>query len=169
MSQLLIALLMSTFGFAAEPFSISCVTEYPTTSHLAVIKGDRLEVFVYHHNGTDYMPAYTGTMTPHDVPKVLRAAKILPMLGKEWKFSWPLNKCKFHEGHRFECFGGAEKVTLGGMEVDPFTIYSSQATESTIAGVRETTSIHLSLYINNENFMTTMPYEKNECYRSAGK
>lgn len=161
--------LMFAITAKAEPFDLVCVTEFPSTSHIAEVKDGQLKVRVIHHNGTKYMPAYTGVMTPNDLPKVTRATEILPKLGDEWSFSWPLNKCKFKNEHRFECFGGAEKVVLNGVEVLPFAIYTTQAHEDGVAGTRDITTVELSLYINDEGFMTAMPYQKSECLRTNSK
>ena len=90
--MLILASLLMSSSLMATPVNMLCITEYPTTSFVAMTEGDTINVRLFHHNGTQFMPIWSNVITPNDLPMLNEVASVLSDLGTDLKFSMPEKK-----------------------------------------------------------------------------
>jgi hypothetical protein len=147
---------------SAGSINMSCVTSWPTTTHVVRTESDLVNVTVIHHNGTKYMPIHEGIVVPNDIAIIERKARVLSKLGTRMSFQWPTAHCSRTSAFLFKCSGGGP-TEVNGVTLTPFAIFTSIQEEQGIAGrvVRHQVSLHL--IIDGESFITTMNYEPTDC------
>lgn len=158
----LVVLAAALLTVSAHAARIFCMTEFPTTSVIAEQDGDRLRVQVLHHNGVAYMPLHTGVMTPNDLATLEQKAGRLKRLGDAYELSWPVEKCEFSGDGIVSCLGG-DAVTINGVEVKPWALYTRQLRSASSVGVFENAEVGLMLDVAGQTESFSMVYERNEC------
>lgn len=158
------------FTIAASPAmawkELTCAT-HPLTTSFVLRKSEKfLDVSVVHHNGTRYAPFWYALVVPNDLEILRKKASLIEKTDELVKMRWPIEKCRFHEGFRFECFGGATAEPSNGVRIEPFAIYSSRVREDSIAGVWNSTFLNVSFTTEGESQMITMQYrdETGDCF-----
>ena len=73
--------------------NMKCVTEFPTTSYLAKTEGEIVTVEMIHHNGTRFMPVYSGNVTPDDIPEITKRSELLQKLGERVEVTFKKENC----------------------------------------------------------------------------
>lgn len=119
----------------AAGIELTCVTEFPTTSFIVKQAEDG---YVYarmiQHNGTKYMPIFSGIIVPNDLPMLAEKAERLQKLATDMTFRWPAKNCVKHDDFRFECFGTDDSKEVNGTRIAPFALYTGRVKHDNIAG-----------------------------------
>lgn len=79
-----------------EALTLTCITEYPTTSFIVepTDDGKMIGVRIFHHNGVDYMPIHEGVVVTNDLSILSGRAKELVTLGTDYSFKFPRENAK---------------------------------------------------------------------------
>lgn len=153
----------SLTSLASEKMDMTCVTEFPTTSFVIREIGDRVNVQVIHHNGSQYMPIFDGLATPHDLTTLAARAKVLTSLPTHQTFEWPRTKCEIQEEMIQTCMGSTDTQELNGHQVSAWSLSSSWSTEKTAYGKFNSRKVNLNITVDGQSYSIPMKYSEEEC------
>lgn len=155
----------SAEGQPSPAIQASCMTEMPSTSFFLESTADTLVVQVVHHNGTKFVPIALGLVNAYDLPRLNDLALMMSHLGERAVYRFPLSGCAFPQAgdkELFVCFPG-QKTRIGGMEVEPLTVYTVRRTEESFAGSFQKLEIHMSVQVGGRGYSFAMEYAPSEC------
>lgn len=159
-----LALLMSS-NVWSTPVNMACITEYPTTSFVALTENDTINFRLIHHNGTKYMPVWNNVITPNDISIISEAANLLGDLGPELNFTMPEKSCEVMDGMLINCFGSSPVVEMNGHKVSLWAVHTKEVTESSFAGTYDYVVTSMALDIDGKTLHVPMKYGNNECFK----
>lgn len=167
------SLMISTFlGFnaAAADVNAICFTAVgATTTFIIKTENSVVDFQIDNYNGGGYAPFWSSLVVPNDLEMLSKKAEIIKKLDKGFKATWNPEQCKWSGEKKFSCVGGAEKINVNGLEVEPWAIYSSVVKDSSFAGDYEYVDMTISFIIENESFNYTMRYQTDVCEVSENK
>lgn len=124
LKSILLSLLISLPAMAEEEVRVSCVTEFPTTTYQILEDEEQFHLVVLHHNGTKYLPLFSGTITPNDIPMLQERAEQMQKMGTYNKIPFKKEECK-NKGLYWRC-AAERKIQLGELEVDRVIFWMSK-------------------------------------------
>ncbi len=162
----LLIVLIVLLGFQsqanAKEILFTCVTEFPTTSYQLEKKDGAYELLVVHHNGTKYMPIFSGDITPNDLPYLTKLAEELPKMGEVARIPFKEDECK-QSGNLWNCYG-KNPTRVGGLDVQRVSLQMGQFKKDYEGYKWETTKTSLSFRMSNTvSYMMSMEYQPWEC------
>lgn len=159
-----LALIMSANVWSA-PVNMACITEFPTTSFVALTENDTINFRLIHHNGTKYMPVWNNVITPNDLSIISDAADLLSELGPELNFTMPEKNCEVMDGMLMNCFGNSPEVVMNGHKVNLWAVHTKEVTETSFAGTYEYVITSMALEIDGKTLHVPMKYGSHECFK----
>lgn len=153
MIKIMLALtFFSSITLAAElPVQLRCITPLPTTSFIVDTQNDKVRMSLVHHNGSKYMPIFTGTITPSDFPYLQDKAALLTRIPENITVEWNRSDCKTGEAGIFECTRGGD-LQLGDLKVSSPAFLTSRSTRRTVGMTVERVSVKFSFIVYNGSF-----------------
>ncbi|MBC7714198.1 MAG: hypothetical protein H7177_12715 [Rhizobacter sp.] len=157
--------LLTSSSLLATPVNMACVTEYPTTSFIAMTDGDTINFRLFHHNGVQFMPIWSNVITPNDLPMLNEVAQVLSDLGTDLNFSMPVDSCEVQDGFLINCFGNQPAIDINGHKVALWSVYTKQDTETSFAGEFSNVWTSMAIDVDGKSYYLPMKYSEFECYK----
>lgn len=160
-----LAILVSLATFSLPSFAgtiWSCYTRPLTTSFVFESVEDLNQITVYHHNGVEFMPIHSGTITPYDLKRLKEQGEILQKLGTQLSFRFDPENCKDYGDLRISCFTKVNE-TINGIEVKSAFLTTSTVKTQIFNSKFDELKVHLSLGIGNTSYDIPMTYQKTDC------
>lgn len=152
----------SESALANEILRVKCVTEFPTTSYFLTESEDLFTLKIYHHNGTQYLPLFSGTITPKDLSMLEHRSQILQKMGEMSTVSFQKNECS-NKGIYWKC-SRRRPVKIGELESSRVYFRMSKK-ESTYDDdfSWKTTETMLSFMVAGEDITMNYSFFENDC------
>lgn len=160
-----LVLFFMTGSALATPVNMACITEFPTTTFIALTEGETINFRLVHHNGTKYMPIWNNVITPHDISVIAEAGKVLSDLGPDISFDMPQDSCEVQDGFLINCFGSSPTVEMGGHQVRMWAAYTKETQDVSFAGVYSYVTTNITLDVDGKSYHIPMRYESRECFK----
>ncbi|MGE3758695.1 MAG: hypothetical protein AB7H97_13115 [Pseudobdellovibrionaceae bacterium] len=142
--------------------NLKCVTEMPTTSYLASTEGEKVKVTMIHHNGTKYMPIYSGNLTPSDIPEMQKRSEILQKLGERVEIVFEKKNCNRYGAGLYSC-GMGQIESKSGIKVESVGLLTRVSTDRLYDIVFEKNTVSLTVYIDGRNYSIDNDFYFNTC------
>jgi len=145
---------------SANVADFQCVTAIPTTSIIMKDTDGKKWLEIIHHNGIQFAPIHSGTITLNDFDFIQRKGQLLAKMGEMIRVSFEPESCKYHEAGNYSCYKNI-KTTIGSLAVNGYGI-QTYSSESFLYGTsfRE---FHFKFYVNTSgrNIDMQMNYDLN--------
>lgn len=147
-----------------DAIRMTCITEPFTTSVVVFPEGTKTTIRVIHHNGTEYMPLTSASVTPHDLANLAMASDELKKLGSQYELHLDPSKCRLVRNTLVDCYGEANDV-INGNRVSWISLQTSKTTQESplLATPLHKILVNLSMTVNGKAFDFAMSYNPKNC------
>ena len=167
---LVFSFLIAGLTATAADVNAFCYTAVGGTTTFVIKSENSVVNFeIFNHNGGGYAPFWSSLVVPNDLGILAKKAEIIKKIDKGFKAAWKTDQCKWVGEKKFACVGSTDKVSVNGLEIEPWAVYSSLVKDSSFAGDYEYIDITVSFEIEGESFNYTMRYPADECLLSETK
>lgn len=161
---MILSTLLAGFTATATDVNAFCYTAVGGTTTFVIKSENSVVNFeVFNHNGGGYAPFWSNLVVPNDLGILAQKAEIIKKLDKGFQAKWKTDQCKWVGEKKFACVGSTDKVSVNGLEIEPWAVYSSVVKDSSFAGDYEYVDMTVSFEVAGESFNYTMRYPADEC------
>lgn len=153
--------LFSAAAYASTPV-FTCITYHPTTTFQIMDEGEDYNLRIYHHNGVEYLPLHTGTITPNDLTYLAQKADLFKKMGPYSEVRFAKKDCE-RAGVKWTCWGkGPTKI--GGLDVGNVSLQTARK-NTVYDEVYEWDNVvvNLGFRVGNHGYSLRHEYNISEC------
>lgn len=155
-----LVLVFPTLASAAK-IRMLCITEFPTTSYQITEEAEEFVLLTYHHNGTKYLPLYSGTITPNDLPMLAQRAEQLQKMGSVSYISFKKSECS-NKGIYWKC-SRKSPVKVGQLDVERVFFMMGKMEKKYEDYEWETVETYLSLKVDGKDLPINYSFMRADC------